>query len=242
MTSSIGGAGSCQSTSGMQAWASTQRSGQKSDPSQLIDGLFAKIDTKKQGYIDQSELQSAFASLSTGTTGSDSDAAALFGKLDGDGDGKVTKTELSDGLQALASQLLSQLHQSGHRPPPPPGDDQGLTKEQLSAIAGNSNTDSRRASLMNDLVANFDAADADGDGKVTRKEAMSFERSQATQSSATTTADATTAVASNGETPAAQQQLDSQTLVQWLKLLQVYASNSQPLDPVTEATSLSVSA
>src|SRR5258707_196975 len=105
MTSSIGGAGSCQSTSGMQAWASTQRSGQKNDPSQLIDGLFAKIDTKNQGYIDKSELQSAFASLSTGTTGSDGDAAALFSKLDGDGNGKVTKTELSDGLQALASQL-----------------------------------------------------------------------------------------------------------------------------------------
>jgi Ca2+-binding EF-hand superfamily protein len=214
------------------------------------NALFSKLDTKKQGYIDKTDLQAAFAKTadntsSTSATGSatdasstsDADAASkLFDQLDTDKNGQVTKSELSSAIEKLAGQLNAQLDQSRvdksggapHGGPPHGGagpggaapaaasDDTtqqynaaadtdsngtvsaeeaaayakliggggdttkasgGVSKEELTKqldSAGTGAVDSRRQQALSRLVDNFDKADSNGDGKLTRKESHDF--------------------------------------------------------------------
>jgi Ca2+-binding EF-hand superfamily protein len=55
------------------------------------DALFAKFDTKKKGYIDATDLQTAGAA----TEADSAKAAEAFKQIDTDSDGKITKSELS---------------------------------------------------------------------------------------------------------------------------------------------------
>jgi len=171
------------------------------DPSKMVEDIFSKLDTKGQGYLEKSDLESALSGL-----GSDSSASVddVFSTLDGNGDGKVTKDEMSFTLQKLADELDSQFNasrmsaaQSGMRPPPPPAEgkeDEGYTQDELSSIAS-STDDSNLSELMSNLAANFDAADANGDGKVTRDEAMAYQDSANAAGSGSATA------AANGMPP-----------------------------------------
>ncbi len=203
-----------------------QMSRHKPDTSKLAAQLFAQLDSKGLGYINKSDLQNAVSSASA-TSSSTGSVDELFTKLDSNGDGKVSKSEFSDLLQKLADSLDQQamnarLQQSGTAL-----EDSGLTQEQLGSMAKElSVSDSKRASLMSDLAANFDKADADHDGKVTIKEAMAYADSKKTASTsqALTTADASAS--------------DSQArmLQQLLQLAQAYDSRSK-----TSSTGLSVS-
>jgi len=171
------------------------------DPSKMVEDIFSKLDTKGQGYLEKSDLESALSGL-----GSDSSASVddVFSTLDGDGDGKVTKDEMSSSLQKLADELDSQFNASrmsaaqggGMRPPPPAEgeEDEGYTQDELSAIAS-ATDDSNLSELMNSLAANFDAADANGDGKVTQQEAMAYQESADAAGSGSATA------AANGMPP-----------------------------------------
>ncbi|MBK7849500.1 MAG: EF-hand domain-containing protein [Zoogloea sp.] len=135
MVSSIG-------SSGMVSMAGMQRP----DPSRMASNVFSKLDTKGQGFIEESDLQSAFSQLTSASSGSaESDSAALFKVLDGDSDGKVTESEFSSSMQKLADALESQAFGSrmaGVMPPPPPppeGDDAGFTQEEPEQpVAGRS--------------------------------------------------------------------------------------------------------
>ncbi len=201
----------------------------------LASNLFTKLDTKQQGYIEQSDMQSAFDSLSS--TDSSTDVSEVFTQLDADSDGKLTQTELSDGIQSLVDALQTQLQQSRFQgssdgmqmpPPPPPGAegvDEGFTQDELSSMATDSTTDSKRATLMSELAANFDAADTDGNGKINRDEAMAYDQSQSTTATAATSSDSTSSAES----------LDLQAMTQLLQLLQAYGSSS------TNSTTSSVS-
>jgi Ca2+-binding EF-hand superfamily protein len=229
---------------GVQAWGSTQRSGQKPDASQLIEGLFTKLDTKNQGYVDKSELETALSAVNTSSsTDQTSKADALFVALDSDGDGKVTKDEFSAGMQSLADQLMSQLHQSmrGMGPPPPPptdGADEGLTKDQLTEMAASGDAGSKGSAMLSNLVANFDAADTDENGKVSAQEAMAYARSQQAA-----TSDTASSVASSGDASgSASGKVDDSVLMQFLKLIQVYASTATSGSPVTDTSTIAVSA
>jgi len=190
-----------------------------SNVSSMMSQLFARLDTKKQGYIDKSELQSAFSQVSsTGSTSSDStsSADALFAKLDANGDNQVSQDELTTGIQNLASQLESQFHQmrmqgQGQGMPPPPDDSNGgLTKDQLSSMAtkiGSQN--SEMASKLTDLVNNFDKADSNGDGKVSRQEAQAYDQSSSTSGTSSANANDPFAIlmqAVGGSHPAPPQQ------------------------------------
>ena len=193
MTSAIGGVGG-------GSWAM-----QRPDPSNMVKNLFAKVDTKNQGYIDKAELQSAFDQISTNAASGSSDTSssvdAIFKKLDGDSDGKITKQEMTDGMQKLAAQFDSQFNQSrtsgmgGARHSDDGGEDAGFTKDQLTSMAKDIGaSDSKRSELMSKIADNFDKADTNGDGKVNGSEAMAFDKASQT---ASTGSNSSTAVEGN---------------------------------------------
>ena len=74
-----------------------------SDPSQMADKLFSQLDSSGQGYIQKSDLQTAFDKISASSSSSSSNTTSnvdeLFSKLDTNSDGKVTKQEFSDSLK-----------------------------------------------------------------------------------------------------------------------------------------------
>lgn len=234
-------------TSVSSAYASSSIGrGHRPDPAKMAEDIFSKLDTKGQGYIEKSDLQTALNSVSgkSSTSSASSDADELFSQLDSDSDGKVTKSELADSMQKLADALDSQAMSSrmglggmGHQggaggmPPPPPsgqggpgGQDAGMTKDELTSVSSKlAATDSQASSLMSKVASNFDKADTDGDGKVSFKEAMAYE--QSSQSDSTSTTSSTTS-ADTSSTAAASQSQDSQArmLQQLMQLVRAYGS------------------
>ena len=204
----------------------TSQRRQKPDASTMAEDLFAKLDTTGKGYIEQSDLTSALSSTSTEGTAS---ASEIFNQLDSDGDGKVTQDELKTSMQKLAESLDSQFDemrmQAGMPPPPPPAEsDAGFTEEELTdQLAEIGSTDSARASLISNVVNNFDAADTNEDGKVSFQEAIAYDKANPTSSSSSTTdstsstdsATSTTSVASSDKT-------DAQVFRQLMELLRTY--------------------
>lgn len=174
--------------------------------SPFATSLISKLDTGQKGYVDQSDLESAFSSIAgSDPSASASSADQLFAKLDTNGDGKVTASELSTSLKSFADALMQQLHQAGgggHRPrmnpqqTSDPSSDPGMTQAELAAVAADPETGSKGASALNTLASNFTAADANGDGRVTRAEARSFLHSSRGATAQDVTAqDSTTAAA-----------------------------------------------
>lgn len=200
--------------------------------SSQMSQLFSRLDSKSQGYLEKSDLVSAFSAIS-GTE--DSAAEELFAALDVDSDGKVTESEFASTLSKLQEELDSQFAQMrmqgmagqgpqgmGGMPPPPPPNDEGFTQEELEAqLTEIGDSDSERSSLIADIVSNFEAADSDGDGKVSFQEAMAYKDEQ---QSASGTEESSTAQASSSE---------SQVLKQIMQLMHAYGRPDQD-----EATSL----
>lgn len=216
MSSSIGSIGSNSSyMTGMQRPP-------RPDSSKLAEDLFSQIDSTGKGYIEKSDLESAFQQVSSANGAS---ADELFTSLDSDGDGKVTQDEMSSGLKSLMESLDSQFQSTrmneamgGMPPPPPPENDTGFTKEELqSQLDEIGSSDSERSSLISSVIENFDTADTDGDGKVTFKEAMAYEQSSASASTSTTSTSDTSATASSSGSTS-----DAQLMLQIMKLAQAY--------------------
>jgi len=167
--------------------------------SQISSNIFSKLDTSNQGPIDATTLSKA---LSGSTDNQTSDEVSdLVSSMDTDGDSKITKSELSQGIENLFNQLQSASQQAGGAqgmppPPPPPGgaggpppprngedeEDTGLTQDQMQTMAS-STDDSKLSELLNNVASNFEAADTNGDGKVTQQEAMEYQQSQSNDSS-----------------------------------------------------------
>lgn len=207
--------------SSIGSYSSASAAFNRPDPSQMASKLFSKLDTKGQGYIEESDLQSAFSQVfsATGSSTASSEASSLFSALDSDSNGQVTESEFSSSVQKLAEALDNQAFGSrmaggmggaggmgsmGGMPPPPPPqeDDGGFTKDELSSqLEEIGSTDSERSSLISSVVDNFEAADANGDGKVSRAEAMAYQQSSsASTSSATSTSASTSSSASGSST------------------------------------------
>jgi len=299
--SSINSSSSTTMLSGMKGM-------QRPDPSKLAEQLFSKLDTKGQGYIEKSDLETAFSKVSqtddsSGSTSSSSVAGDMFSKLDNNGDGKVTREEMSATLQKIAAELdgpfpkmRMQGGQGGTPPPPQDGgeasstnssnqasdpadangdgtvsesellayeqsqaasgtktssssstaitdaqlmqmlsgkmppqegghDDQGFTKDQLTSMSKElSSTDSNRSKVMSDIAGNFDAADTNGDGKVSGSEARTFEESKDASGSTSTSSSASST--------------DAQFMKQMMQLLHSYGG----FDQTAENSSFSASA
>lgn len=210
---------------------------------QMASLLFSKLDTRNQGYLEQSDLTSAFSQIVTNASDKTSSTSAedVFTALDTDSDGKVTKDEFATVLAQLQEQLGTQGHGHAHGagggmappPPPPPGDDAGFTKEELtSQLESADSTDTQRTSLISNIVNNFEAADTDGDGKVSFAEAMAYDQStQATSATDSSTSSASSA-ASNG---------DAQVMKMIMQLVHAYRVG-ETRDDSSVASLLSVSA
>lgn len=126
------------SSSGYSNYSSTIQK-QRPDPAAIADSVFSKLDTKGQGYLEVSDLESAFSKISgntsntnstsstnssatssttsasnttsTSSTSADSSTVSnLFKTLDSNSDGKVTKDEFSSGLKKLSDALESQFN------------------------------------------------------------------------------------------------------------------------------------
>jgi len=220
MVSSIG-SNSMASMAGMQ----------RPDPTRMASNVFSKLDTKGQGFIEESDLQSALSQLSSASASStESDSAALFKALDGDSDGKVTESEFSSSMQKLADALDNQAFGSrmaGAMPPPPPpqGDDAGFTQDELnSQLEEIGSTDSARSELISKVAENFEAADTNGDGKVSAPEAMAYERESRTSASSSTSTSADSSTSSTASEGALMHRL--------MELMRAYGGDDNPRSSV----------
>ena len=210
--------------------------------SQMASQLFSRLDTKSQGYIEKSDLASAFSQISTKAEESTTSVDDVFSALDGNSDGKVTKDEFASVLAQLQEQMDSQRmqggsHGAGGMPPPPPGDDAGFTKDELtSQIESADSSDTQRTELLNKIVENFEAADSDGDGKVSFTEAMAYDESTKT---ATTDSSSTSGTTSSTTTAASNN--DDQIMFKIMQLMHAYRSG-QDQEQSGLASQFSVSA
>lgn len=210
--------------------------------SQMASQLFSRLDTKSQGYIEKSDLASAFSQISTKAEESTTSVDDVFSALDGNSDGKVTKDEFASILAQLQEQMDSQrmqggAHGAGGMPPPPPGDDAGFTKDELtSQIESADSSDTQRTELLNKIVENFEAADSDGDGKVSFTEAMAYD-----ESTKTATTDSSSTSGSTSSTTTAASNNDDQIMFKIMQLMHAYGSG-QDQEQSGLASLLSVSA
>ncbi|MBK8318572.1 MAG: EF-hand domain-containing protein [Betaproteobacteria bacterium] len=193
--------------------------------SQMASQLFSRLDTKSQGYIEKSDLASAFSQISTKAEESTTSVDDVFSALDGNSDGKVTKDEFASVLAQLQEQMDSQrmqggAHGAGGMPPPPPGDDAGFTKDELtSQIESADSSDTQRTELLNKIVENFEAADSDGDGKVSFTEAMAYD-----EPTKTATTDSSSTSGSTSSTTTAASNNDDQIMFKIMQLMHAYGS------------------
>jgi Ca2+-binding EF-hand superfamily protein len=205
----------------------------KPDSTKLAADLFSQIDTTGKGYIEKSDLESAFQQVSS--TDSSSSTDELFTSLDSNGDGKVTQDEMTSTLQTLMDSLDSQFQSArmeqamsgagaaGNAPPPPPENDTGFTKDELqSQLSEIGTSDSKRSDLISSVIDNFDKADTDGDGKVSFKEAMAFDQSNTSSSTTTTSTSATSSSDSSGSSSTSSSTTEAQLMQQIMKLAQAY--------------------
>ncbi|UCV19096.1 EF-hand domain-containing protein [Ferribacterium limneticum] len=207
--------------------------------SQMASMLFSKLDTKSQGYLEKSDLAAAFSQITSNASQSTSSTSAedVFTALDSNSDGKVTKDEFATVLAKLQESVSSQfggpMQGPGGMPPPPPADDAGFTKEELtSQLESVDSSDTKRTELINKIVENFEAADTDSDGKVSFKEAMAYDKStESTSASDTGTATATT-TANNS---------DAEVMMKIMQLMHAYGPG-QDQENSGIATLLSVTA
>ena len=191
--------------------------------SQISSKLFSALDTKSQGFLEKSDFVSAFSKLSS-SSGSTSNSASVddvFSALDSNSDGKVTKDEFASTLAKLQEQLgSSRMHggAGGPPPPPPPANDAGFTKDELSSQLKetSSSSDSNRTDMLSKIVNNFEAADTDGDGKVSFTEAMAYDQS----SQNSTASDATSSTSSTSST-------DAGIMMKIMQLMHAYGNGNE---------------
>ncbi len=197
----------------------------------LASQIFSKLDSKSQGYLEKSDLTSAFSQISgSNSSSSENDIDQLFSAMDSDSDGKITESEFSTTLSQLQEQLDSQFNQmrmqggqQGMPPPPPPENDSGFTKDELSSQLDQiGSTDSQRSDLISNIVNNFDEADTDGDGKVTFAEAQSYDQSSKSSSSSTSS-DTTSTSSSSGTSSNS----EAAVMMKIMQLVHAYGSFSE---------------
>ena len=162
-------------------------------------------DTNKDGTVSATEALAYALSNSSSTSSSSST------------DTTASNTDIANALASMMQNVLQPGQAEGHHGHHGGGKkDEGLTADQMTEIASKTD-DSDLASLMKTLASNFEAADANGDGKVTHDEAMAYqEQNQAT--GATTTASTSSSSSASA--------LDENVVKQIMQLVQTYSGQS----------------
>lgn len=132
------------------------------EPPQKADKLFAELDALGKGELQRADLEQAFSRIADKATAG---ADKLFSRLDADGDGTLTRSEFSGSINNLAEQLDGHFQrQRLYAAAALPGSEAGFSRESLTG-------------MVSGIAANFDRADADGDGRVSLREARQFSQS-----------------------------------------------------------------
>ncbi|MBK1723171.1 EF-hand domain-containing protein [Thiocystis violacea] len=194
--------------------ANTTQTKRYGDPADSIKQVFSSLDTQGKGYLDAADFQSAFESLGLGSAGEGDEsltaksAKEVVSVLDLDGDGQVTTEDMTQGLQTLTDSLgvlrgrdamAGPEAMSGMPLPPTPEQVLGFTRDELTSqletltTAVDADTEDEGTQLLATMLADFDTADADGDGRISGEEAMAFAQSL-------DAAGATTAASTAGQT------------------------------------------
>lgn len=252
--SSIGSVGG-----GVMPMQGPGRGPSRPDVGRMAEDLFSRLDTSGRGVLQKSDLQAAFDTVSSGTSAGGGNASVdeVFSALDANTDGQVTKQEFADSLRSLQSALESQFQDSrmqqaraeggfggggGMAPPPPPppsAGGAGFTRDELSSqLEEIGDGDGTRSELISRIVENFDAADTDGDGKVSFQEAMTFDQS-GDASGTSTKAAVSSAMRNRGEGASDAASSEARILMQVMRLSQAYGTE---ITATGTASTVSVSA
>jgi len=198
------------------------------------ESLFNKLDTKKQGYVDQSDLAAALGTDDTDSTANADDAADILKQIDGDNDGKITKSELSTAISKVADELNAQ-YDSGRVDKSQAGatgmanvDEAGTDADDGTGVfamgtagaaraapaAGGGAAPAAAARSSESTNKYVQAADTDSSGEVSDDEAAAYKKLMAKQ-----------AEAQSGPKPGAPADGDDQDLARALDQLKQYVEN-----------------
>ncbi|HZV65033.1 MAG TPA: EF-hand domain-containing protein [Telluria sp.] len=149
---------------------------------------------------------------STSTSTSSTSTSTYIAAADTNGDGTVSADEAAAYAKLQASGAATSGSQSAD----------GLTKDQLSSelqAAGSSG--SKHAAVLSKLVDNFDKADTNGDGKLTRDEAKSYLKSAHSQQAGGASGNGASSPAGTSSSDAAS------ALANALQVLKAYVDSNQ---------------
>lgn len=216
------------------------------------ESLFNKLDTKKQGYVDQSDLAAALGTDETGSTANADDAAEILKQIDGDNDGKITKSELSTAISKVADELNAQFDSSRVDKSQAAAtgatgmanvDEAGTEEEDDTAVAATGAASTAGATKAAPAAGGgggaapvaaastestnkyVQAADTDSSGEVSDDEAAAYKKLMAKQ-----------AEAQSSLTPGAPADGDDKDLARALDQLKQYVENSGAAGSTTAST------
>lgn len=176
-----------------------QASNRSDTSASKTDKLFSQLDAAGKGSIESADLQSAFDKVAAKATAK---VDQLFAKLDTNGDGKVTKEEFSSSINRLAEQLdqhYMRLRMYGEQ-----SNKASFSQDELTGLASS-------------IANNFSKADADGDGRISIKEAADFGK-----------ANSTGALSASSTPPADSKNVE--LMLQVVQLMQAYGTHQSVAD------------
>jgi len=226
------------------------------------DSLFSRLDTDNQGYIDKAGLASALSSAGDRDANDTGAVDDMFGAINGDSDGKVTRSELTEAMTNVSGQLNAQFDasrvQGGMPPGPPPGgtpsdapsddgsaDVTGATGATAGVAAGGMpraggaggaggprGAGGTEDTDGTDSTDYVAAADTDGDGTVSDAEQAAYDKKLASGEIDKNGNETGNA----GGTGSARQQDPAHELAQALHMLKAYAENGGDSDASAAST------
>lgn len=154
------------------------RVGGQPPPPPSTDDLFASLDTKNQGYLDKEELQAAFDANSSDTAANAEKVDQIFKTLDADGDSKITKAELSAGLQKMGGPDQAADSTAGAV------DASAATTSARPAGGARPSGGSGSGDASESDSTSYEAADTNKDGTVSLQELVAYQATHPTAESA----------------------------------------------------------
>jgi len=213
-----------------------------------VQTVFSKMDSDSDGKVTQQEFTSTLSQLQGHPN-----------QANNSSDQSSASSGQSHGMNMKGP---GGMHAMGGMPPPPPPPsggsgggqrtDEGFTEDELTTkLKAISSFDSKDSTLISNVLNNFSAADVDGNGKVSRAEAMKFYESLSTNgnpSSGASTSLSTPTSASAQYTGATSnssdtaEQIQQRLMRQMMKMMEAYSMDNLSMSANSTASQLSVTA